>query len=285
MTAAAPVTHPHGTYRRYCAGCKCDMCRQAEWRWMKAYAADVHANGPRLSSADLARQLIADATRAGWSLGAVAAASGIPRRHLQHITAGGTRTVQRKTIAALQSMDLWAVTGPHRGPAWPAKRRLQALKALGWTWAQIGDTSRRLGYKTKGEGFKDLVNTDRPQISADMRHTVDAIYQHMHMTVPPAGKYRDKTVSDARKAGYAPPLAWDNIDDPDGRPHGVRKPRTRIYASADEIVDACETFHSINVAAERLGVARDTVRQALQRAGRRDLWDRLWAAEQAGAAA
>ncbi len=68
---------------------------------------------------------------------------------------------------------------------------------------------------------------------------------------------------------WPPPLAWDDdtIGDPAARPHPWRRPRT--HRSADLAADAADLAgrgYTRTQAAERLGVSRNTLDQAIRRA-------------------
>ena len=146
----------HGTNAGYCAGCRCEPCCEASWRYHK-------------------------------------------HLHYDH-TRGLYRTIDG--------------TG--------TRRRLRALKALGWSFAQIG---ARLG--CSGDAVRQSAERDR--VLRSHAEKVAALYEEMSMTLPPAETHRQRQIvsrerNRARRLGWAPPLAWDDIDDPKARPrYGTRK--------------------------------------------------------------
>lgn len=102
--------------------------------------------------------------------------------------------------------ELIDATGTHR--------RIQALVAIGHT---LYDLSVELGMTTRYAGKILVAKKVRPS-TAD---TVDELYERLSMT------HRDGWIADrsrlmAATKGWAPPLAWDDIDNPNERPAGVR---------------------------------------------------------------
>lgn len=97
-------------------------------------------------------------------------------------------------------------------PAIGTHRRIQALVTLGWSTAEL---SRRLGkhrsYLTK------VLSVDR--VDAATATAVEALYEQLSMTRN-SSRTANRTAMDAESRGWLPPLAWDDIDDPDEQPTG-----------------------------------------------------------------
>jgi transcriptional regulator with XRE-family HTH domain len=95
-----------------------------------------------------------------------------------------------------------------------AARRLQALAALGWSAREI---SRRTGIwpdnlvAIRLGKRKHIV---RPEII----DRIINVYDELHMTIPPPSPVASRMRSLAAGYGWAPPMAWDDIDDPNERP-------------------------------------------------------------------
>lgn len=98
-------------------------------------------------------------------------------------------------------------------------RRIRALYALGWSARQIGEhCGRSAEWSRHIEKQSRLVSTRTALLIADA-------YEHMCMTLP-TGPCADRCRREAAAKGYAPPLAWDDIDDPKARPRrGAPRPR------------------------------------------------------------
>lgn len=145
-------------------------------------------------------------------------------------------------------------TGQHRKvPAYRALRRLRALQALGWSIPQIArraDVNERHLYSLSRHGtlyrstFVKIVRA----------------YDGMCMSLPPTTTTSERiSAVKARKwalrNGYAPPLAWDDIDDPDEQPVGMVRDDTHVdEAVVLRILDGDNRVHAN--AAERVEVCR-----------------------------
>ena len=101
-------------------------------------------------------------------------------------------------------------------PAWRVRRRLEALQALGWSMPVIAEMI--------GTNFRNLYHVARQEDVTRARfEQVAAVYDRLSMRLPPAETHLQrisvaKTKGHAARNGFAPPLAWDDIDDPDERP-------------------------------------------------------------------
>lgn len=98
-------------------------------------------------------------------------------------------------------------------PAAGALRRVESLLALGWTHDLLrehtdGYNTARLLRASKGRPL---------HISAENWRRVDAVFRLLSTEPGPSERNRAR----ARQLGYAPPAAWDDIDDPTEAPKGV----------------------------------------------------------------
>lgn len=94
-------------------------------------------------------------------------------------------------------------------PAWRATRKLQALSAIGWDCEELG---RRLGISW-GRAAQ-LRRGDGESRDVSLAQKIDALYNELHMIPGPSAVTRSR----ASRYGWPPPLAWDDIDDPDETP-------------------------------------------------------------------
>lgn len=95
-------------------------------------------------------------------------------------------------------------------PAIGTQRRIQALMVLGWTSRDIAE---RCGWATP-QAVTELL-TARRFIQRSTAALVAAAYDELSMRPGPSAQNRVR----CRRKGWAPPLAWDNIDDPDEVPN------------------------------------------------------------------
>lgn len=94
-------------------------------------------------------------------------------------------------------------------PVLGAQRRLRALSAIGWTSQNIADAA----------GLK-LATVERiragvyRRIGFKLSDTIRAFYEANEM-MPRVGQYAVRARRSAVRKGWLPPLAWDDIDDPE----------------------------------------------------------------------
>lgn len=157
---------------------------------------------------------------------------------------------------------------PYTVPSIGTARRVQALVALGWTFGQIG---QQLG---RGHDYAQKLAT---RADTFVRHStaelVADVYEQMSMSLPPRETGRDRWRANyaqtaAAKRGWVPPLCWNDIDDADEQPTGLRAANTRrdLLTEWAELEAAGE---SIGQAALRLGVTVGAIERAEFRARKR----------------
>lgn len=107
-----------------------------------------------------------------------------------------------------------------------SRRRIRALQCIGWPTRVL---AAELGYTYKDGALRTLLY-DAEFITRSRAKKIDDLYERLCMTSGPSNITRIR----ATKAGYAPPMAWDNIDDPTERPRGTRRP-SNIRPTLDDI--------------------------------------------------
>lgn len=120
--------------------------------------------------------------------------------------------------AQAQAQARWRTRSIIYGPtelvdATGTRRRIHALMALGHSTPRIG-TACALDEST----IRTLAT--RQRITPRSAQRIARVYDELSMTVGTSTKTRRY----AARMGWAPPLAWDDIDDPRERPSGVRRP-------------------------------------------------------------
>lgn len=106
-----------------------------------------------------------------------------------------------------------------------ARRRLQALAALGWSSEVVAE---RCGIHPTS--LNEIRRGERRQyVHRDVAEAIGRVYDALSMTIPEPSRSVSWTRSRARANGYLPPLAWEDerIDDPDYRPV-MRREGSRI---------------------------------------------------------
>ncbi|MCZ4498522.1 MAG: hypothetical protein JWQ74_1075 [Marmoricola sp.] len=87
-------------------------------------------------------------------------------------------------------------------PAIGTQRRIQALQAMGWTLTDLQDRT--------GMFVSNLhrLSTRQDRVLLYVYQRIAAVYDELCMTPGPSSRMR----AIAKNKGYAPPLAWDDID-------------------------------------------------------------------------
>lgn len=150
-------------------------------------------------------------------------------------------------------------------PAIGARRRVEALARLGYTRA---DLSRRLGK------HRDWIRkvTSNTLIQRETFEIIAALYEQLCMT-PATGPLANRTRTWATRQGWPPPLAWDDIDNPDERPDGWHyTPTTDRH---DALTDLVDSGAGLTTALRELGLTRETLERWCERHDRRDDYVRL----------
>ena len=150
-------------------------------------------------------------------------------------------------------------------------RRIQALRATGWSTVQI---SRLTGLNTVTVRAIGLDETRR--ITPATAQAVYAAYQRAAYRQPPSRRPDEIRVvtqvrADAKRRGWAPPMAWDDIDH-DDRPKGIRRGRSGPI-DLDDVLRLLRAGVAPEEVADRVGVQVSSLGRRLRRQGYRS-----WAA-------
>lgn len=209
---------------------------------------------------------------AGFSPAWIATACGLQVRNIESAlserNAGHVRKLGATVTGRIMAADIRAGTAGHCD-ALVARRRLQALACHGF------DTSRLQA--VCGISFVTLAAIRRgatTNITAARHHQIRALYEQL------SGQFgtSKETKRRATLAGWAPPLAWDNIDDPTETPKlGASSGWTSSQRFALDDVEFLLDAHpfTLDELAERLHVTKSAIEHACERKDRRDILHRL----------
>ena len=225
-----------------------------------------HGGNLRIDVAPYREQLLAWREQ-GWSYPAIAQAAGVDVSTIQRISGNdSTRAnlyVRREVAKAIDEADF----GRCHGVIW--------IPAIGWTVTAIVDETGI------SRGTINSIRTSAGQITAATHQRLAAAYERLS-AYPQDGTAALRARRHAHRQGWAPPAAWDNIDDPTEQPSGINPTDRRLTAAT--LVEESEHFlHCGMVLTEvlkRLNVRRDTLRDALARHGRQDIYRRLVEADE-----
>lgn len=186
------------------------------------------------------RKHIAALVAMGCSQSAVATAANVSPGAVADILAGTHPTAQIRVARALMNVTLADVItragNTQYLPRWAAQRRIKALHAIGYTHAHI------TAHLKPGLRSANVANASNgPYLRATTWRDVDRVYRELAMTPGPSHLTRTR----AATLGYQPPLAWDNIDDPDP---------TTALAATDDPTDDNDTIDPVAVHLALAGV-------------------------------
>lgn len=234
-----PVDHKHGaTANCYTShGCRCRGCRAGraaatnQWRKQKAYGRWV----PPYVAAEPVRQHVAHLRAFGMGCVRIAEVAGVSTNAIQALVFGrkdlpGVPTVKISRDSAEKLLAVKAEISNMRPsalvPARGVQRRLQALAARGWS---LTETARLLGIERRNFMF---MTSERCMVRTHLE--VAALYDRLWDQEPPRETRTQRntysrTVAMARRRGWLPPLAWDDID------NDVTPPATERSGELDEL--------------------------------------------------
>lgn len=267
----------HGRRRTYLRGCTCAPCRRANAAYCKQYRNRTHKNGGAIRvDATKARDHLAYLS-SHYTTSAIATLAQMNSSAIYRIGSGK----QLAITPAVETRILSVRPGRDVGKQWVnplgAARRVQALCAIGYA---VHWQATRLGYQKQSMLW--LIRGEKPYITGAVDQRVRALYDELHMT-PRVGSDRierasiTKALRMAEREDWAPPLAWNDIDDPDERP-ATPEQSDRRFTVAALLEDAewlADADHSLTEVLTRLDVNRNTFRDACRRAGQMDLYWRL----------
>lgn len=237
----SPDDERHGTYAGFHAHKKvneapCEPCRAAQRRYYKSMKLRLHrGQRARVTLGEEAWRIIDNNQRA-----TLAKATGIRPEHLLRFhKTGPTAGIYATTRDRILSAGRTGLVTPVG-----LQRRLRALMALGYSAAWLAE---EMG--THHETLMNTVNLDRAPVylRADMTARILETYDRLHMTVRPPSRSKTLTLNIARAKGFLPPLAWDDIDNPDEKPYRATrddavKPMTEVdHAVIARILDGQKT--------------------------------------------
>ena len=194
--------------------------------------------------------------RDGATLAGISRATGVPLRTLHGISrrvwvSGETAApilAFKQPVAALRSGVV---------PVLGSSRRVQALASIGWS---LTEQARRLGWLT--QQVWQIAAEVYPVVTESKAQQVEALFERLCSTPGPSKRAR----TEASRKGWLPPLAWDDIDDPD-----AELPRSEVDDSGvDEVAveralagERLDLTDAEVVVVLRMGIARGLTLSAL----------------------
>ena len=241
----------HGTQSAYrYHGCRCDLCKTAQRRYAKLRA----LGRAGLVDAAPITALFQRLHEESWSDADIAAACGGHVSRIRELRHGRQSHVRVATFNRIMGTRFDRRQPGSRVPNVGTRRRLQALARMGWTIRMV---AAECGLPESTLGYAATSNTTVWQSTHD---AVAAVYDRISGTVGPSQLGRTR----AANAGWAPPLAWDDIDDPDEVPELRTDDGPRVLPVEDVAELVAQGLDQYQIG-ERLGWHHDTVRKAMRR--------------------
>ncbi|MEU3704835.1 hypothetical protein AB0E82_21405 [Streptomyces anulatus] len=257
--------------------CRCEPCtaanREAENRRNRLSA---YGRWEPYVDAEPAREHSRFLMRRGMEIAHIAQLSGQAYSTVDHLLNGRpaqqrppTLRLRPATSTAILAVpaDLDLIRGATKMDATGTRRRLQALVRRGWPLARL---ARELGMHPAN--FGPMMRSSR--VRADTARAVRRLYDRLWNADPADHGVEQRNISRATNhalaRGWVPAAAWDDdtIDAPDADfDLGALVPRHLALAEdADWLAE--EHGYSRRHAADRLGVAKNTLDQSITRARR-----------------
>jgi len=219
----------------------------------------------RLVPAGPVLEHVARLQEAGWSLQLIGLRAGMSRSAvgaMVHRHPERTRAVNARAILALRPDDLVEQQRPGgRVSALGARRRVGALMALGWTYDDLQARS--------GVFVRAVMRRDQETVTVRVHRAIADLYDDLCMTPGPSPLTRAR----ALRAGHAPPLAWDDIDDPTATPnYGTTTARE---APLDDWIHLVRLGVSPELATRQCGTTTAALERAAYRHHRTDVLHHL----------
>lgn len=136
---------------------------------------------------------------AGYSVRAIADATGVAYSTVHAILTGANTRIRQRTVDKIAQFDGL----PAKEPTWPSARRLQSLLAAGWTLTELaGESGLALS------AVHTVLHEHHPTVYQSTAATIRRVYA-AHETDPVRPPHRL-----AVEHEWMPPMAWNDIDDP-----------------------------------------------------------------------
>lgn len=259
----------HGTLTGYnIHGCRCDECTAAQSRYNGRRRLLI-ASGRWQHRAETqpVRDHINQLRQAGLGWRRIArladVSDGIVSRILYGTPTRGwgpSKHINPASAAALLAVhaDIDTLADGARIDATGTKRRIQALVAIGWSNAE---QARRLGVTRQSHSRIHGMT----HVTAGLARTIRRLYDELSMTPAPDGYSAVMARREAARRGWVSPLAWDDatIDDPNATPD-LGQPVLRKVALLEDVHELFDQHHTIDQAAERLGIGRSYIEKLLR---------------------
>lgn len=184
----------------------------------------------------------------GWSLESIVKSAQIDATNagLRLIVGGVSRNAERKWLP-VASLPITLAVPDHLPdtclvPSLGCARRVQALMAMGWRHEDITEYVGRSSHHLSAQTYAS--------INAHDWRLIDAAYDVLSGSYGGSPKSRTR----AKKVGFLPPLAWNDIDNPDEKPAMLKNAGLPDRVLVESIFDGNWRHAPLATKAERIEV-------------------------------
>lgn len=184
------------------------------------------AGMPGYLPAEPVRAHVQTLTDYGLPQRSIARDAGVSETCVLQLLAGRSETVRVRHALALMKASYTPNRRQERVLAIGARRRIHALRAIGWSWAALTEQSSLTEHQLRG-----LTNKGFGTTSYENWKTVVDMYERLSAT-PGSSK---RSIQYGRQFDWATPLAWEgrDIDHPDHKPEKGDDTGTSVF---DEVL-------------------------------------------------
>ena len=210
--------HRHGTRSAYVKDrCRCRPCMDANTAAGRVVRrAQAFGRWQPYVDAAPVREHIAALRAHGIGLHRIARLANTSVSHIRALAAknqdAASRRVRPTTAERILAIEITTASYAPSAPvdATGTRRRLQALVAIGWPLARLGEQLDR----TTAAVARSMRN---PRVNAATARAVADLYDQLSVKTPPQATPTEQAASNrarayAERRGWLPPLAWDDID-------------------------------------------------------------------------
>ncbi|MEU8902134.1 hypothetical protein [Streptomyces mirabilis] len=208
----------HGTYARgngapgYRKPCPCEPCHRAMRRGRKQRKVNRQLGQPALVDATPGRERL-NLLQRTMTWAQICAATGCESHNLQFIADGRRNKIRRVTLNKILAVQPEAPAPGKYVDSTGIRRRIQALRAIGWSARIIADKADSAEVR-----IQLICSGEQPTVRHFLAVKILKVFVELHQTPAPAGRSATRAKNHALANGWAPPAAWDDIDDPNAVP-------------------------------------------------------------------
>lgn len=215
--------HPPSSacYQRH--KCRCEGCRREQSRYAKHRRVKTAQGLNDLVDAQPARLHVLRLMEMGMTHGTIATNAGMVNSGLQallgiKINGNRTKRLHRRTAAQILAVTYTPAIGTTFTDPTGSRRRLQDLALRGFSSSDLS-----ISCGVQSHTLTEVRSGKRSLVRLGTAEAITALHRRLEGLTPtntsPSGQA--SVIAAARKSGYAPLAAFDDVDDVNERPKGV----------------------------------------------------------------